>query len=497
MLENCRINNYEIISQIGSGSYSLVFHVKNTVTNDDLALKCIFKSNIPQMLNDNSIDERKKQAIYQNELETYFKQNNNVLFLPNIDLESIMNLTDAQLSQIPHYREIALHLKVHEHKNIVTIHQVLQGTNITFMLMDYYPIDLFTSVVDQRHFANDGLLIKKVFLQLCSALKYCHKRNIFHCDIKPENLLLDSNDNVYVCDFGLATNSNYFTPNVCIGSSYYMAPERLLYSSDDHNNSITNETTPLLPNCKGDIWSLGIILINLVCIRNPWLKAHQLEDTTFHYFVKDSNVLKKILPISDDLYELLLKMFELNPYHRIVLDELMVEMANIKHFEIDGPLQNVPILSKESYEQFSSFSVSQSTSCSTQKKERLLVSPAKNITANNYSSYTTGAQNEPLNYSHIDDNNRLSPSLDTTPYDSDTNDALLNKGLLSRNTGVIGTIPTIVTGSGAEMTTRTIRQPIPHSSSTSSVSSLSNNRPEDHIPRNLPGVTRCEEQLTH
>ncbi|KAH3666579.1 hypothetical protein OGAPHI_003440, partial [Ogataea philodendri] len=96
---------------------------------------------------------------------------------------------------------------------------------------------------------------------------------VYHCDIKPENILLDASDNVYLCDFGLATDSKYLAPNVCVGSFYYMAPERILYSS-----APLETETAVLPTATSDIWSLGIILINLVCMRNPWLKAHQGED---------------------------------------------------------------------------------------------------------------------------------------------------------------------------------------------------------------------------
>lgn len=60
-----------------------------------------------------------------------------------------------------------------------------------------------------------------------------------------------------------------------------------------------------LPTIKSDIWSLGIILINLTNIRNPWSKAHKDADKTFHHFVQDSDVLKKELPISNPFNDLL------------------------------------------------------------------------------------------------------------------------------------------------------------------------------------------------
>lgn len=337
MLTNCKINNFKINAQIGSGAFGLVFHTFDTITHREYAIKAVMKKSQQSNNSDNVDPSIKKSTILETQLYHFFKTYQDTLYLPSVDLDSISNLTDKQLESIPHYREIALHLKVHYHSNIVTIHQVLESPIATFIVMDYYPIDLFTSIVDCKHFTEDGLLIKKVFLQLCSALNYCHERGIYHCDIKPENILLDMFDNIYLCDFGLATTSPYLAPNTCVGSSYYMAPERVLCKDYDNESKF--------PTTTGDIWSLGIILINLTCVRNPWLKAHQVEDNTFRHFVEDSTVLQKLLPISNDLYFLLSRILRMNPFERINLNDLMKEVEDIISFTLEGSLANVPRIS--------------------------------------------------------------------------------------------------------------------------------------------------------
>lgn len=344
MLTNCQINNFQITKQIGSGAYGLVFHAIDLISENQYAVKAVMKNN--DQCNESS--DIKKSTLLQGQLYHYFKSFQNKLFLPSINLESIKSLTEEQLSNAPNYKEIALHLKVHSHQNVVTIHQVLESSLATFIVMDYYPRDLFTSIVDHQHFAQDGTLVKKVFLQLCSVIQHCHHLGVYHCDIKPENILLDSQDNVQLCDFGLSTTSKELLANVCVGSSYYMAPERISCpSSLTHGNEAVS-----FPTATSDIWSLGIILINLTCIRNPWLKAHQLEDHTFHYFTQDPKVLLKILPVSQDLFSILLDVLQLDPSKRIRLDKLMTEVSECTHFTQSGPLSQVPTLTTEQFQRF-------------------------------------------------------------------------------------------------------------------------------------------------
>jgi serine/threonine protein kinase len=70
-----------------------------------------------------------------------------------------------------------------------------------------------------------------------------------------------------------------------------------------------------------DVWSLGVILVNLTCGRNPWKKASP-EDSTFRAFLKDPSFLGSILPISLELNTILQRIFECDPRQRITLDEL-------------------------------------------------------------------------------------------------------------------------------------------------------------------------------
>lgn len=80
-----------------------------------------------------------------------------------------------------------------------------------------------------------------------------------------------------------------------------------------------------------DIWSLGIVLINLATSRNPWREAC-IDDEMFRSYLADRDFLYKLLPISRELNKILKRIFCIDPMRRISLDELAEEIRNCKFF---------------------------------------------------------------------------------------------------------------------------------------------------------------------
>lgn len=107
-------------------------------------------------------------------------------------------------------------------------------------------------------------LAKKVFRDICSAVKHCHSEGFIHRDIKLENILvkLDKQENivgVYLSDFGLVLpNKTHTCSDGVSGTPAYIAPECL-------NNSGTFDS-------KADIWALGIVLYLLLVGFHPLQK---------------------------------------------------------------------------------------------------------------------------------------------------------------------------------------------------------------------------------
>lgn len=90
------------------------------------------------------------------------------------------------------------------------------------------------------------------FKQIVTAISYCHSKNIVHRDLKLENLLFSSNDELKVIDFGIAGfQSLANTDSMNIGSLLFMAPEVLA-------SRVTRVSTCV------DIWALGVILYKML-----------------------------------------------------------------------------------------------------------------------------------------------------------------------------------------------------------------------------------------
>lgn len=82
---------------------------------------------------------------------------------------------------------------------------------------------------------------------------------------------------------------------------------------------------------QNDVWSLGVILVNLTCGRNPWKQACP-TDETFRAYLQNPDFLRSILPISTPCNELLKRIFALNPLARISLAELKAEVISMSTF---------------------------------------------------------------------------------------------------------------------------------------------------------------------
>lgn len=219
-------------------------------------------------------------------------------------------------------REISLHYAASAHPNVVSMLKIVDDPDCTFVILQYCPEgDLFSNITERGRYIGNDPLIKRAFLQILDAVEHCHRLSIYHRDLKPENILVaNSGADVLLADFGLATTDSESEDHGC-GSTFYMSPECLDQSS----------RRPSYRSAPNDVWSLGVILVNLTCGRNPWKQA-SAEDSTYRAYLRNRTFLKTILPLSDEINEILSMIFEPNPELRITVSELKRRISQCRHF---------------------------------------------------------------------------------------------------------------------------------------------------------------------
>ncbi|KAI9475556.1 MAG: kinase-like domain-containing protein [Benjaminiella poitrasii] len=202
-------------------------------------------------------------------------------------------------------REIHHHKQL-KHPNIVMLYEMITTENNIHIISEYCPNGDLLDVLTESGGRCSEIRVNRWFRQLADAIKYCHMHSIVHRDLKLENILLDADDNVKICDFGFArfAQKNQYLETFC-GSLSYSAPEVIL------RKKYTGPET--------DIWSLGVILYTLLAGEFP--------------FDDDSEVMtqRKIVQaqyempfyFSSDLADLIQNTLQLNPSERLSMDAIL------------------------------------------------------------------------------------------------------------------------------------------------------------------------------
>lgn len=172
-----------------------------------------------------------------------------------VALKKLPNVFQSLVSSKRVFRELGM-MRFFRHENVLSCLDILQPPHIDFfqeiyMITELMQSDLHKIIVSPQNLSQDHI---KVFLyQILRGVKYLHSAKIIHRDIKPGNLLVNSNCVLKICDFGLARveeedSTKHMTQEVV--TQYYRAPEILMGAK--------HYTTAV------DMWSVGCIFGELL-----------------------------------------------------------------------------------------------------------------------------------------------------------------------------------------------------------------------------------------
>lgn len=117
--------------------------------------------------------------------------------------------------------EARIHKKM-QHPNIVKFHDSGEVNGYFFLVMDYVS-DTLGRFSGQK---LEPTTVASFVKQNADALYYIHSKNVVHCDVKPDNMLIDANGRILLCDFGIAVDLTYQAGSR-YGTIEYISPERL------------------------------------------------------------------------------------------------------------------------------------------------------------------------------------------------------------------------------------------------------------------------------
>ena len=173
-----------------------------------------------------------------------------------------------------------------------------------FIVMEYICADLLSFIRKREQLSENTSKI--IFKQIIEGLKYINKKGIVHRDIKLDNILIDLNNTVKICDFGVSKriSENEIMIDHC-GTPGYIAPE--IYKNKGYEGF------------QCDIWSCGVTLYYMLSGTQPF-RAYSLKEMEKKVVKGEFEDIKNV---SDEANDLIRKMLVLEPEKRITINEIL------------------------------------------------------------------------------------------------------------------------------------------------------------------------------
>ena len=222
------MDDYEMITRLGGGSFADVYKAKEKSTGELVAIKVL----------------KRKYKKWEDCLELR-------------ECSSLQKLHDSSLANKPGA------------ENIIKLKQIIfiKKTGTLNLVFEYMKTDLLELMKDQEPRILNEEQIRDIMYQTLLGLSFMHKYGFFHRDMKPENLLLNGKK-IKIADFGLAREIRSVPPYTeYVSTRYYRAPECIL--------QFTNYNSPI------DIWGLGCIMAEMYLHPQPLFCGSNEKEVLF------------------------------------------------------------------------------------------------------------------------------------------------------------------------------------------------------------------------
>ncbi len=208
-----------------------------------------------------------------------------------------------------------------QHPNIIKCIEYGELEGTPFIVME-----MFNGFTVRSAIVNNNPVLKKygniIVAKAAHGLKYLHSKNIIHCDIKPENILINNEGMVKIIDFSLAKTKNQrmlsFSSNI-EGTPAYLAPEQLLKKK---------------ASSASDVYSLAVVIFENFTRRGMYIASTENEIMNKILKEKAPRISKFNPDITPELDNIVATMLEKDPTMRpnIVISGLVNKLEAINAY---------------------------------------------------------------------------------------------------------------------------------------------------------------------
>ncbi|KAK6461036.1 hypothetical protein DFJ63DRAFT_289226 [Scheffersomyces coipomensis] len=238
-------------------------------------------------------------AVY---LALSIKENNKKVAIKQMDL-NVQPRKELIINEI-------LVMKDSQHKNIVNfLDAYLRTPSDLWVIMEYMEGGSLTEIIENNEFKLTERQIATICFETLKGLQHLHKKHIIHRDIKSDNVLLDAKGNVKITDFGFCAKltDQRNKRATMVGTPYWMAPEVVKQKEYD---------------AKVDVWSLGIMTIEMIEGEPPYLNEEPLK-ALYLIATNGTPKLKKPEMLSNSIKKFLSICLCVDVRYRATTDELL------------------------------------------------------------------------------------------------------------------------------------------------------------------------------